>query len=110
MSRGPGHPRKVTKVDRRTMRAARRALLDVAAELRLPRGSYPSSERSSRLAVQPRPLALAVLAVKLAQALELIAADEVERARELDGVTWEQVGEAFGVSMQSAHARFRRRS
>lgn len=110
MARGPGHPRKVTKIDSRTMRVARQALLDIADELRLPRGSYPESKRSSRSMSQPRPLDVAVLAIKVGQALELIAEEQVERARDLDGVTWEQVGEAFDVSMQSAHARFRRRS
>ena len=56
------------------------------------------------------PLELAVLAVVAREALELIAAEHVERAREFDELTWEQVGERFGTSMQSAHSRFRRRS
>jgi hypothetical protein len=92
------------------MRVAQRVLSEAAAEVRLPLGSYSDGGRSSRWTAQPRPLALAVLAVQLGQALELIAMEQVERARDLDGATWEQVGEAFAVSMQSAHSRFRRRS
>ncbi len=56
-----------------------------------------------------RPLDAAVLAITLSQALEVVAAEQVALAREHDGVTWEQVGEAFGISMQSAHSRFRPR-
>jgi hypothetical protein len=97
-------------MDRRTMRVAKRVLSEAAQEFRLPAGLYPAASGSRRLTAQPRPLALAVLAIQLGRALELLATEEVERAREFDGVTWEQVGEAFGVSMQSAHARFRRRS
>ena len=53
---------------------------------------------------------LAVLALRARDALELLAAEHVNRARELNGVTWEQVGERFDISMQSAHSRFRPRS
>ena len=84
------------------MRVVRRALVDIAEALRWP--------RVSRRGSTPRPLDLAVLAIRVSQALELVAAEQVERAREVDGVTWEEVGEAFGTSMQSAHARVRRRS
>ena len=92
------------------MAAVRRGLLQVAGDLRLPRGRYPDAADPSRDAVQPQPLELAALAIEASQALELIAAEQVERARELDGVTWEQVGLRFGTTMQSAHARFRQRS
>lgn len=110
MARGPGRPPKPTKVDPDTMRAARRALDGAARDLGIARGRYPDRTDKARLTLQPEPLACAVLAIEMAEALELIAAKEVERARELDGVTWEQVGDAFDTSMQSAHARFRRRS
>jgi hypothetical protein len=110
MARRPGHPVKVTKMDHRTMRVANRVLSEAAQEFRLPAGLYPPASGSRRLTAQPQPLALAVLAIQLGRALELLAAEHVERARKLDGVTWEQVGEAFGVSMQSAHARYRQRS
>jgi len=110
MARAAGRPPNPTVIDGTTMAAVRRALLDIARQLRLPRRRYPVSGRSKRLVLQPPPLDLAVLAVKAAQALELVAAEHVQRARDVDGVTWAQVGEAFGVSTQSAHSRFHRGS
>jgi hypothetical protein len=89
------------------MVAVRRALLDLALELNLPRGRYPDPSNARRETLQPEPLELAALAIAARDALELIAAEHVERARDLDGFTWEQVGERFGTSMQSAHSRFR---
>ena len=56
-----------------------------------------------------RPLALAKLAIEAQEALEVLAAQEVAAARELEGSTWEQVGEVFGISTQSAHHRFARK-
>lgn len=67
----------------------------------------PTRREPNRTVLAPRHLDLAVLAVELGQAMEAIAAEHVTKARESDDVTWEQVGEAFGVTMQSAHARFR---
>ncbi len=52
-------------------------------------------------------LRVAVAARALADAADRLARVEVLAARESDGATWEQVGEAFGVSRQSAHERFR---
>jgi hypothetical protein len=92
------------------MVAVRRALLDLARELNLPRARYPDPSNTQRQTSQPEPLELAALAITVRDALELIAAEHVERARELDGFTWEHVGERFGTSMQSAHSRFRRES
>lgn len=46
------------------------------------------------------------LADELAAAAERLSRAEVMAARE-EGVTWEQVGETFGVSRQGAHERFR---
>jgi hypothetical protein len=91
---------------------ARRALLDAADELRLPRvrTAAPTRREPSRTVRAPRHLDLAVLAIELGQAMEAIAAEYVAKARETDGVTWEQVGEVFGTTMQSAHARFRAHS
>lgn len=93
------------------MTAVRKALLDVARELKLPTGRYPATaaSRAKRTPVQPCPLDLAVLAIEMSEALELVAAEHVNRARELDGVTWADVGEAFDTTMQSAHSRFRPR-
>jgi len=110
MVRTAGRPPNPTVIDGATMMAVRRALLDIARALKLPRRRYPVSRRSRQLVLQPPPLDLAVLAIKAAQALELVAAEHVQRARDLDGVSWAQVGEAFGVSTQSAHSRFYRGS
>lgn len=50
----------------------------------------------------------AVLAVRLAEALDVLATEAVEEARALeDGPTWAGVGEAFGMRAQSAQQRFR---
>lgn len=92
------------------MVAVRRALLDLGRDLGLPRGRYPDPSDPKRITLQAEPLELAVLAIKVRDALELIAAEHVDRARSIDGLTWEQVGERFGTSMQSAHSRFRRTS
>ncbi len=110
MALRPGRPPNPTKIDRATMVAVRRALFGLGRELALPLGRYPDLRNPKRMVTQPEPLELAALAIKVRDALELIAAEHVERARELDGFTWEQVGERFGTSMQSAHSRFRRSS
>ena len=110
MARRPGRPPNPTEIDDVTMVAVRRALLDLGRELGLPRGRYPDPSDPKRTTSQPVPLELAALATEARDALELIATEHVERARELDGLTWEQVGERFGTSMQSAHSRFRRSS
>lgn len=67
-----------------------------------------STSRSRRPRADPR-LADAVLAVRLAQALELLAVREIAEARDHDGLTWSDVGAAFGTSAQSAHTRYRDR-
>lgn len=92
------------------MVAVRHALLDLAREFALPRGHYPDPSNPMRNTVQPEPLELAALALEARDALELIAAEHVERAREFDGFTWEQIGLRFDTSMQAAHSRFRRSS
>jgi hypothetical protein len=79
--------------------------LQLGKDLGLPSDQYvdSGSERPRR---RPRPLDLAVLAVEAQEALEVLAAREVALARDQDGLTWEQVGDAFGISTQSAHHRF----
>jgi hypothetical protein len=57
--------------------------------------------------VSSRHLLLAVSAARLAAAADRLARHYVELAREAEGATWEQVGEAFGTTRQSAHERFR---
>jgi hypothetical protein len=112
MARGPGRPAKPTIFDEATLKSARRALLDAAGELRLPRVRYPASTRREpeRTVEAPRHLNLAVLALELSHVMERLAGEHVALARELDQVTWEDVGAAFGISMQSAHHRFRESS
>ena len=112
MPRQPGRPPKPTEFDETTLRAARRALLEIAREVRLTRvrQAAPTRREPQRTVLQPQPLDLAALALEVGQAMELIAGEHVAQARERDGATWEQVGETLGVSMQSAHARFRSHS
>lgn len=112
VAQGPGRPAKPTEFDDATLKAARRALLEAARELRLPRVRYPASTRREpkRTLDAPRYLDVAVLALELSQAMERLAGDHIGLARELDKVTWEDVGAAFGISMQSAHHRFREQS
>jgi hypothetical protein len=109
MPRSAGRPPRQTEFDEKTLQSARRALIDVANDLRLPRAKYPTPTKRDPQGtiVAPRHLDVAVLAIELAQAFELIAGEHVAKARELDRVTWEDVGEAFGTTMQAAHARFR---
>lgn len=51
-------------------------------------------------------LTLAVRAAQLADAADRLARVEVMAAR-ADGATWSEVGDAFGVTTQTAHERFR---
>ena len=49
----------------------------------------------------------AVLADRLAAAATRLSRTEVMAAREFDDATWDDVADAFGVSRQAAHERFR---
>ena len=60
----------------------------------------------SDLGDQPH-LARAVLADRIAVAATRLSRAEVMAARELDDATWDDVANAFGVSRQGAHERFR---
>jgi hypothetical protein len=110
MAAGRGRPPKPTAIDGELMAAVRKALLQVARDMRVPTRRYPSAsgDASSRTRTEPLALDLAVLAVQAEAALEIIAAEQVAKAREHDEHTWEQVGQAFGTSAQSAHVRFGR--
>jgi hypothetical protein len=48
----------------------------------------------------------AVLATRIAEAADYLARFEVTAARDADGCTWQQVGDAFGVIRQTAQERF----
>lgn len=49
----------------------------------------------------------AVLADRIAAAATRMSRAEVMAARELDDAIWDDVADAFGVSRQAAHERFR---
>jgi hypothetical protein len=51
-------------------------------------------------------LDIAVTAMKIVEVADRIARAEIMAAREFDGLTWADVGKAFGVSTQTAHERF----
>lgn len=52
-------------------------------------------------------LEVAAAALALAEAADRLARAEIIAARDDDGATWEQVGEALGITRQAAHERFR---
>ena len=54
-----------------------------------------------------RHLRVAAAALALADAADRVAREEILAARDTDGATWEQVGEALGISKQGAFERFR---
>ena len=105
MARGVGRPPRPRSIDPELLEATRRALLQLGKDLRIPTGRYPDP-LTGRARARARPLDLAVLAVQAQEALEVLAAQEVAFAREYDEVTWQQVGDVFGISTQSAHHRF----
>lgn len=100
-----GRPARPTSVDADLKTATHAALLTIAKELGLPVDRYPDPV-TGRLRRRVKPLSLAQLAIDTQEALEVLAAQEVAAARDLEGATWGQVGEAFGISTQSAHHRF----
>ena len=105
MARGVGRPPRPQSIDPELLEATQRALLQIGKDLGLPAGRYvdPTTDRRR---TRPKPLTLAVLALEAQEALEVLAASEVALARDQDEMTWEQVGDAFGISTQSAHHRF----
>ena len=98
-----GRPRRTSTPDEAADAVARKAVDElVAAAVRRRRAA-----RSNVSATPSGHLLLAVTAARLSAAAERLALAEVARAREAEGLTWEQVGEAFGTTRQSAHERFR---
>ena len=49
----------------------------------------------------------AAVLLRIAADADRLARREVTAARELDGASWADVGEALGVSRQTAHERYR---
>jgi hypothetical protein len=54
-----------------------------------------------------RHLRVAVAALKVAEAADRFARTEIMAARDEDGATWEDVGQALDITRQAAHERFR---
>ena len=79
-----------------------RNLIDELA-VRMRRGTRKGGEATTSAGH----LALAVTAARVAAAADRLARTHVALARDKEGVTWEQIGEAFGTTRQSAHERFR---
>ena len=95
-----GRPRRISKRDKDAEPFVRRAVEELASVLKRQRNSAGTSPTSQHLL-------LAVSAARLAAEADRLAQVHVNVARETEGVTWEQVGDAFGTTRQSAHERFR---
>ncbi len=109
MTRGVGRPPRPQSIEPELLEATHKALVRLGRELGVATAGYRNPD-SGRMVSRARPLDLAVLALEAQEALEVLAAAEVRFARDHDGVTWEQVGGAFGISTQSAHHRFATKS
>jgi hypothetical protein len=94
-----GRPRRTSTPDSVADDAVRSAVDHLLATVR-PGRKGTTSEPSRHLLV-------AIAASRLATAAERLARAEVAEARAADGLTWGQIGEAFGTTRQSAHERFR---
>ena len=51
---------------------------------------------------------MAVVAERAALAAERVAREKVVKAREEHGATWEDIGQALGLTRQAAYERFNR--
>lgn len=105
MARKPGRPARPNHIEPQLLEATENALLKLARDLNLLTGRH-SDHRTDGSPTRPRPLELAVLAIKAQEALEVVARRQVALARQNDGLTWQEVGDAFDITMQSAHHRF----
>ena len=97
----PGRPRRPNTPDKAADALVRNALNELAASVRAHarQRRHPTGGSDHLL--------LAVNAARIAAAADRMAHAHVALARETDGVTWEQIGDAFGTTRQSAHERFR---
>jgi hypothetical protein len=89
-------------------RPARRASADPTPEV--PRALSAAVEdiaRGQPAEAVSRHLEVAAAALALAEAADRLARAEIIAARDEDEATWEQVGEALGITRQAAHERFR---
>lgn len=90
----PFAARRSASVDPGAARAVHRAVADLLVS-------------QSDVEVHSQHLRTAAAALALAQAADRLARAEIVLARDEDGATWEDVGEALGISRQAAHERFR---
>ena len=95
-----GRPPRTSVSDKDADTLVRKVVDELAFRVRH-RGQRAEDTTSSRH------LALAVTAARIAAAADRLARTHVALARDKEGMTWEQVGEAFGTTRQSAHERFR---
>ena len=97
-----GRPPRTSISDKTAEGLVRRAVDELAFTAR-------RTGRPTRATATPesRHLLLALTASRIAAAADRIARAHVRLAREREGATWEDVGEAFGTTRQSAHERFR---
>lgn len=97
-----GRPPRTSNSDKAAEALVRRVVDELAfTARRTGRQAHATTSATSRH------LLLAVTAARIAAAADRIARTHVRLARETEGATWEQVGEAFGTTRQSAHERFR---
>lgn len=94
-----GRPPRTSTPDKNADALVRRIVDELASRRRGP--LHRDGSTSSRH------LVLAVAAARIAVAADRLARAHVALARDKEGTTWEQVGEAFGTTRQSAHERFR---
>lgn len=86
---------------------------DVARSRQPAARTIDQAVRDALVALLPRSLAeqphltRAVLAERIAAAATRLSRAEVMIARDQDGATWDDVADAFGVTRQAAHERFR---
>ena len=97
MTRPAGQPRKpdASMIDPMVRKAAEEFLDQLAPT------------RRAIAAAPPGPFRRSVLAVRLADALKVLAAEDIDRVRRVKHKVWKDVGEAFDVTTQTAHTRFR---
>lgn len=94
-----GRPPRTSTPDKDADTLVKRVVDELASRRRGPvHGDGPTSSGH---------LVLAVAAARVAAAADRLARTHVALARDKEGVTWDQVGEAFGTTRQSAHERFR---
>jgi hypothetical protein len=96
-----GRPPRTSAPDKEADALVRKMVDDLAFDTR------QANRKCSQGKTDSHHLFVAVTAARIATAADRLARTHVALARDQEGVTWEQVGEAFGTTKQSAHERFR---